>query len=508
MWYRAIYTPQTYHTSTLYIKSLSTQTTFLVRRLGALVGPHGGGNLTIVLLGKHRLVTVQVVHLLLLGIVVAEEGVEDNGGEEGGDTDASVHPDELGVLGDGDEGKVEGATKGVGEEVHTLDKRLHGGGSLGVGVFKTGDGEENLGNTNEDIGRGLDGNVDVVRDNLAVDEGGFAHVTVAGVFVARASAVDEFLDNGGVGEAERGEEEANANTGNGAELNASLAQDRVDDAVENRGEDENGDGVKVLHEIVGHAVTLHLLGLGDKVGRELSVADPEDGVEDKDLAGTQGALDLVDEVVVPGNGVVLAVGRAPSRLGGVGAAVDNHDTNGLEGIGNDGALRGADNVRLAANDEDKDTNVEHAEAHEEGSPKAAVFLHKRRGHEGEGTDVDAPVEDHVNALVGDGGVNDDTLATLLGLDGHAATLVLVGNEGGNVRLDTTGTKTNNNNGNNVTSQASGVTGKRQGSDPENEKTDPVDTGKDDDGLVLAEVLVRNDGTENGSSWVKRARISA
>jgi hypothetical protein len=41
---------------------------------------------------------------------------------------------------------------------------------------------------------------------------------------------------------------------------------------------ESAHWIKVLHEIVGHAVTLHLTSLGDEVGRELPIADPEDRI--------------------------------------------------------------------------------------------------------------------------------------------------------------------------------------------------------------------------------------
>lgn len=36
----------------------------------------------------------------------------------------------------------------------------------------------------------------------------------------------------------------------------------------------------------------------------------------------------------------------------------------------------------------------------------------------------------------------------------------------------------------------------QGSSPENNETDPVEDTKDQDGLVLSEILISNDGTEN------------
>lgn len=339
--------------------------------------------------------------------------------------------------------------------------------------------------------------MDIVGDGVAVGIGGAeAELGVAGELVAGLGGVDDVLDNGGIGEAEGGEPEANGDAGNGTQLNAHLAEDGVDNAVEERGKEENGQGVKVLHKVVGHAVTLHLLGLGDKVGGELAVADPEDGVEDEDLAGAEGTLELVDKVVVPAD-EGLVVGGAPRVPGGIGAAPDNHHAEGLEGVGDDGALGRSDNVRLAAGDEDNDANVEHAEAHEEGGPEALVLFHKGRGHEGEGTEVDTPIEDHVDSLVGDGRVDDDALARFFRLDGHATALVLVGNEGGNVGLDTTGAEANNDDGDNVASKTGGVAGGGERGGPENQEADPVDAEEDDNGLVLAEILIRDDGTENG-----------
>lgn len=39
---------------------------------------------------------------------------------------------------------------------------------------------------------------------------------------------------------------------------------------------------------------------------------------------------------------------------------------------------------------------------------------------------------------------------------------------------------------------------RQRSRPEDNETDPVDTAEEHNGLVLAQVLIRDDGTENRS----------
>lgn len=49
--------------------------------------------------------------------------------------------------------------KGVGEEVHGLHEGLHAGRGLSVCVFETGDGSEDLGDTDEHVCACLGGNV-------------------------------------------------------------------------------------------------------------------------------------------------------------------------------------------------------------------------------------------------------------------------------------------------------------------------------------------------------------
>ena len=418
---------------------------------------------------KNGLITVQVVHLVLILVVVAENDVEDDSSDERRATDTSVHPEVLGVDGDGNQGLGDGSTESVGEEVQRLHKGLHGRGSLSVSILETSNRDENLRDTNEDVGRSLNGDVDIVGQlSLAV----LSSRTLSGVLVAGSSAIDEMLDDGSVGKTQSGEPEANGNSHNGLKLDASLSKDGVNDLVEDGGEDQDGDGVEVLHKVVGHAMALHLAGLGDKVGRELAVANPEDGVltrldgtnrstvkkltEDKDLAGSEGTLELVDEVIVPGDNLGLSVLSAPGRLGSIHVALLDHHAKGLEGVGDDGSLGRTVDISLAAPDEDENSDVEHAEAHQVGSPESLVLLHEGGSHQRQSTDVDAPIEDHVDTLVGDGGINDDTLSILFRLDGHSASLILVGNQGGNVGLDTTGSKTDDDNGDDVSSLSSAV----------------------------------------------------
>lgn len=448
-------------------------------------------------MGDIWLISIQVVHGIFLGIVMTEEEVEDAASDERGDSDTSVEPQVLGVLSNGNESLGDGGTESVGEEVDRLDERLHGRRSLSVGVLETSYRDKDLGNTNEDVGRCLDGDMYVVGQLVAAI---LASSTLAGCAVTRSSVVDQVLDDSSVSETEGSEPETNGDSRNRSELDAEVTQNGVYDLLNDGSEDQNRDGIKVLHEIVGHSVTLHLTSLSDKVGRELTVANPEDGVEDKDLASTQTTLQLVDEMIVPGDRLGLSVGGTPCRLGSIGVAGGNHHTKSLEGIGDDGTLGRAVDKGLATEDQSDDADVEHDETHEVGSPETLVLLHEGSGHQRQGADVDAPIEDHVDTLVSNGRINDNSLSGLFGSDGHSASLVLVGNKGRDVGLDTTSSQTNNDNSDDVTRLSStGFHSNRERGSPQDDETNPVEAAEEQNSLVLAEVLIGDDGTKNGSN---------
>lgn len=182
--------------------------------------------------------------------------------------------------------------------------------------------------------------------------------------------------------------------------------------------------------------------MSNEVARELTVDDPVDGVDAEDLAGNQSTLDLVHKLVIPFHDLGVAVLLLPRGLGCVQAAVLDHDPDAPEGIGDNTTLRRTDDVELLAEDEDDQTSAEHAEAEQVGGPEADVELHVRSGQERQTAEVDAEVEDHVDALDGDGGIEDNALSGGKGRNGHLAALVLIGDQRSDVGLDTTGTNTN------------------------------------------------------------------
>jgi hypothetical protein len=81
-------------------------------------------------------------------------------------------------------------------------------------------------------------------------------------------------------------------------------------------------------------------------------------------------------------------------------------------------------------------------------------------------------------------------------------LILVCNQRCNIGLDTASTETNDNDGCGIaTKRSTGINcGGKRGS-PQEEQANPVDTGKDEDGLVAAEILISDDGTKNWSDYI-------
>jgi len=194
---------------------------------------------------------------------VVEEVEENNGSDEASARDTSVHPDEIRVLGHRDQGLRDCRTESVGEEVQTLNERLHGGRGFGIGVFEASDRNENFSEANEHISGCLNSNVYIVGESLAVDDGGIA---LEGIFVARASRINKMLDDSSIAKAERNPYKTQSDSRNRADVNSSLAEGGIDEEVEYRRKNKNRDGIEVLHEIVGHAVAIHLTSLGDEVG--------------------------------------------------------------------------------------------------------------------------------------------------------------------------------------------------------------------------------------------------
>ena len=80
------------------------------------------------------------------------------------------------------------------------------------------------------------------------------------MIVAWWRAIDQVLDDGGVRHGEGGEEEAPSDARDGFELDADASKEWVDEPVHDGDEDDDGERVDILHDVVGDAVQLHGAG--------------------------------------------------------------------------------------------------------------------------------------------------------------------------------------------------------------------------------------------------------
>ena len=172
----------------------------------------------------------------------------------------------------------------------------------------------------------------------------------------------------------------------------------------------------------------------------------------------------------------------------------DHDSDGLESICDNGTLWRPHDIELSAKDKASKSNNEHAEAHELCGPEADVALHVWSSEERKGADIDTTVEDEINSLNRDGGIDDNSFARLQGLDRHPLSCVLVGNQGTDISLDSSGPNSNDENSSDKASHTGPVL-KRNGKrcQEEDKEANDVNSREDDDGLVSTEILIRNDG---------------
>ena len=119
--------------------------------------------------------------------------------------------------------------------------------------------------------------------------------------MARRLLVNELLKNGGIQHGESGDEETGVDTLDWGKVDPELPETGVDEVVENRNEDDDGDGVQVLDQVVGGSVQGHASSDGTQVTIDLGVAQPEEGEPTEDFASLEGTRDFTNELVVPGD---------------------------------------------------------------------------------------------------------------------------------------------------------------------------------------------------------------
>lgn len=188
----------------------------------------------------------------------------------------------------------------------------------------------------------------------------------------------------------------------------------------------------------------------------------------------------------------------------------DHNADGLESVCDNRTLWRPDDITfLAKNDGNKAYN-HHAETHQVGRPESNIAFHVGCRDKGKRAQVDTAVKDKIDPLNCDSGVNDDALAGFgNGLDGHFLPSVLICDQGGNIGFDTTGPNADDQNCSDKTSHAGAIC-KRSGKscNPEDEQSGHIDTAKPYNCPIFAEILVCDDGTEDGSHFSELATASS
>lgn len=386
------------------------------------------------------IITVKGIELVFLLVETRESGIDDDTTNERGNGQTNKHPHDGRVISSGRQSLSNSRAESIGQQIHGLHEGLHVGRRLRVSIFKTSDGRENFRNTNEDVCWGLNTNVDIVR---AIEELAINHAISRGL-IAGTSSINEMLNNRSICHGNGGDDKAKTDSGDRTNLYSHLEKGGIEYLLHDWNEDNDGDGVEVLHKIVGDTVSLHLRSLCDKVAGELAIHNPVDGINGENLATNKSTLDLVDEMIIPRNCGLPANRSKVGRLGGIGRAGLDHHENALESIGDNGALWRADDIKLATKDKNDGADDEDTQTHQIGRPETNIALHIRSSEQRKRTNVDASIKDHIDTLDGDGGIDDDTLALLVTANSHPAATILIGNQGRNVGLDTTSANTNDN----------------------------------------------------------------
>lgn len=169
----------------------------------------------------------------------------------------------------------------------------------------------------------------------------------------------------------------------------------------------------------------------------MPVDDPIDRIDHEHGAGNQGSLEFVNEVIVSLDSRVDTMLIEPGLLRRFSVAVSDHRTHSFEGICDDGTLRWSDHMFLLAEDEHHSPEDGHAEAQQVYRIEPDVPLHVGGRNQGKRSKVDTPIEDHVDAPIGDGRIDDDSFALRSRCNSHATSLVLICNERSDIGLDPT-----------------------------------------------------------------------
>lgn len=338
------------------------------------------------------------IKLILDSIKSTKQEPEHDASSQGGNSKTSIHPSEFGVNSSRRDGNSKSGTKCVGNKENGHDEGFKRVGSFGASKLETGNGSKNFADGNQEVGRCLDSNVDS-GSNGSSDK-------VVG------SLVDVVLQHRSVGHGKGSEKETKSDTSDGTEWNAVLSKEWVDKVVHDGNENDNGDRINVLHDIVWDFMGIHLTSLGNKVVDHLSIDNPVDWVESKDLASNAGPADFINKEIGPWNR--RKTFRLSERLF---SSVEvklvlASNPNDFSSLGDNRAFRRHLDIVLATKNQSTDTNKEEAKRKKVSSPKVNIFFKFSGRNSRQGSDIDAPVENHENGLGSDGWVYNNAFSRL------------------------------------------------------------------------------------------------
>lgn len=368
----------------------------------------------------------QHVKVILLSVKLTVREPEADAADRSDDSHGTVVPHQERVRRQRVESLSNGSRDGRHEESKRRHQRTHVLGRLRESVLERRDRGKNLRNGNQHVRSSL-------RPHIDVDIGAVLTVRVAS---ALTLLVDVSLHNARPHHGQAARKETGSNLLNGGKLDARLAQSGVDEDVEDWDEDDQRKGVKIGQDVVGDAMESHDRGLGRQIVVDLVVGYPIERIPEENAARLPATADLIDPGVIESHPSRLGVAKL-GRLKFVpesavvtvlvkGDRVDGEPFLGtkhqkLDSRAQDASFRLGVGVPLAAEEEHRKSDAEKKGWKHEGKIETNVAL--SIGHAeltDEGANVDEEVEPVVDPRSGHGGVDNDTLALLCGVDVHLA----------------------------------------------------------------------------------------
>lgn len=396
------------------------------------------------------------VQLFFLSIEVANGDPEEDSGNTRDDGCDTVVPHQQGVSREGNEGLSESGRDGGHEEEDGHDQRTHILGGLGEGILKTGDGGEDLADGDQDVGSGLDPDIQLGDSQVSL-----VIQTLGCACTTRAFLVNLVLDNSGPDHSQSTSQESGSDPLQRAEVDTHAPESGVDEGVKDGDQDDQGERIEIAQNIVGEAVSVHSSSLGGQVVVELVVSEPVDGEPEEHSASLETTLDFICPLIIKvhpigTNGLFAGLGiipesgsvELPDGLDGVDAPFAlSAEAPITDGTGEHGACGGSAGVLVASSNEDQGAEEEDDSWEGVGQPESNELLSVDHADlADQSSDVDEKVEVHVDPRCGMDGIDNNSLTRLEGDDKELGALVLFSNQWRDVGLEASSTETSNQKG--------------------------------------------------------------